>query len=222
MARQCWIPCKSAGDDALAAWQCQQFYSRQKINGYCLTVPGGDVGIRQCQQFYTHLSSSARPASEASTSALTPSVVSSVATSQAGPTNPASQRGPGKSQIPLKQLGGTFVISVTINNALQLAFIIDSGASDVSIPADVVLTLVRAGTITDTDFLGKRLYRLADGSTVPSQTFRIRSLTVGDRTLENVTGSVASASASLLLGQSFLSRFRSWSIDNQRMVLMLE
>jgi clan AA aspartic protease (TIGR02281 family) len=122
----------------------------------------------------------------------------------------------------LKQLGGTFVIPVTINNALQLAFIIDSGASDVSIPADVVLTLVRAGTITDTDFLGKRLYRLADGSTVPSQTFRIRSLTVGDRALENVTGSVASASASLLLGQSFLSRFRSWSIDNQRMVLMLE
>jgi clan AA aspartic protease (TIGR02281 family) len=122
----------------------------------------------------------------------------------------------------LKQLGGTFIVPVTINNALQLAFVIDSGASDVSVPADVVLTLVRARTITDTDFLGKRLYGLADGSTVPSQTFHIRSLAVGDRTLENVTGSVAPASASLLLGQSFLGRFRSWSIANQRMVLVLE
>jgi hypothetical protein len=52
--------------------------------------------------------------------------------------------------------------------------------------------------------------------------FRIRSLKVGDQVLENVLGSEAPASAILLLGQSFLSRFRSWSIDNQRKVLVLE
>jgi hypothetical protein len=36
-----------------------------------------------------------------------------------------------------------------------LASVIDSGASDVSIPTDVVLTLVRSGAITDTVFLEK-------------------------------------------------------------------
>ena len=62
---------------------------------------------------------------------------------------------------------GTLVVRVTINGQLTLKFLIDSGASDVSIPADVVLTLVHAGMITDADFLGKQTYRLADGSRVP-------------------------------------------------------
>jgi clan AA aspartic protease (TIGR02281 family) len=117
--------------------------------------------------------------------------------------------------------GGTFVIPVRINDQITLEFVIDSGASDVSIPADVVMTLHRTGTITDSDFLGARKYRLADGSTVPSQQFVIRSLNIGGRTLENVTGAIAPVEGSLLLGQSFLRRFKSWSIDNQRAALIL-
>ena len=83
------------------------------------------------------------------------------------------------------------------------------------------MTLLRTGTIAESDFLGTQKYRLADGSTVPSQQFVIRSLKVGDRTLENVTGSIAPVEGSLLLGQSFLRRFKSWSIDNQRETLIL-
>ena len=117
--------------------------------------------------------------------------------------------------------GGTFAVPVTINDQFTLKFIVDSGAADVSIPADVVGTLVRTETITDADFLGKQTYRMADGSSVPSQQFMIRSLKVGDKTLENVTGSIAPVAGSLLLGQSFLSRFKSWSIDNQARQLIL-
>ena len=62
---------------------------------------------------------------------------------------------------------------------------------------------------------------LADGSRVPSQTFRIRSLKAGNKVLENVAGSVASVEGSLLLGQSFLRRFKSWSVDNTKHVLLL-
>jgi tetratricopeptide (TPR) repeat protein len=124
--------------------------------------------------------------------------------------------------IPLQIEGGTFKVPVSINNRITLNFVLDSGAADVSIPADVVLTLIRTGTLNAADFLGKQTYRMADGSTVPSQTFRIRSLKVGDKVLENVTGSIASVEGSLLLGQSFLSRLKSWSIDNQRQVLILQ
>jgi predicted aspartyl protease len=91
--------------------------------------------------------------------------------------------------IPMISDGGTFRVPVTINGQLTLNFVIDSGAADVSVPTDVVMTLLRTGTITDADFLGKQTYRLADGSTVPSQQFVIRSLKVGDKTLENVVGS---------------------------------
>src|SRR5271165_31460 len=117
--------------------------------------------------------------------------------------------------------GGTFVVPVRINDQITLEFVIDSGASDVSIPADVVMTLLRTGTITDADFLGTQKYRMADGSSVPSQQFVIRSLKVGDRTLNDVTGSIAPVEGGLLLGQSFLRRFKSWSIDNQREALIL-
>ena len=127
-----------------------------------------------------------------------------------------------ESGVPLKQSGGTLVVPVTINNTVEMPSIVDSGASDVSIPADVVTVLMRTGTISDGDFLGKRTYRLADGSTVPTPIFRIRSVKVGNKVLENVTGSVALGSGGLLLGQSFLGRFRSWSIDNERKVLVLD
>jgi hypothetical protein len=54
-----------------------------------------------------------------------------------------------------------------------------------------------------------------------SQRFSIRSLKVGDNTLENVTGSIAPGARGLLLRQSFLRRFKSWSIDNQNQALIL-
>jgi predicted aspartyl protease len=128
----------------------------------------------------------------------------------------------GATSIPVKAQGGTYVVPVLINKAITLNFVIDSGASDVSIPADVVLTLVRSGTVLRSDFIGTKTYTLADGSTVPSTTFRIRSLTMGNNVvIENVTGSIAPVRGELLLGQSFLSRFKSWSIDNAKQALVL-
>jgi predicted aspartyl protease len=124
-------------------------------------------------------------------------------------------------EIPLEPESGTFLVPVTINGALILKFTIDSGASDVSIPADVVSTLIRAGTISSGDFLGSETYKLADGSALPSERFVIRSLKVGNKLIENVVGSVAPMQGGLLLGQSFLGRFNKWSIDNKRNVLIL-
>lgn len=126
------------------------------------------------------------------------------------------------SSIAMKKVGGIYAVPVLVNNAITLDFFVDSGAADVTIPEDVVSTLMRAGTILDTDFIGVMTYSLADGSRVKSKTFRIRSLKLGDRVVENVTGSVAPTKGSLLLGQSFLGHFKSWSIDNTKHVLVLE
>ena len=56
---------------------------------------------------------------------------------------------------------------------------------------------------------------------MPSATFRIRSLAAGSALVENVLGSVAPVNGPLILGQSFLARFRSWSIDNVMHALVL-
>ena len=65
--------------------------------------------------------------------------------------------------IPLLVQGGTFIIPVQINGQITLNFTIDSGAADVTIPADVVTTLMRTGTIQKSDFIGHQNFRLADG-----------------------------------------------------------
>jgi hypothetical protein len=71
--------------------------------------------------------------------------------------------GSSQAVVPMVGDGGTFTVPVTINNQLTLKFVTDSGASDVSIPTDVVSTLVRTGTIADTDFLGSQTYNWPTG-----------------------------------------------------------
>jgi predicted aspartyl protease len=124
--------------------------------------------------------------------------------------------------VPMHIEGGIYVVPVLINGTIPLDFVVDSGAADVSIPADVIMVLMRTGTLEQSDFLGQRTYQLADGSTVPSELFRIRTLNVGGKVFENVTGSVASVKSPLLLGQSFLGRFKSWKIDNTQHALVFE
>jgi predicted aspartyl protease len=121
----------------------------------------------------------------------------------------------------MEESGGVYVVAVRFNDTITLNSVVDSGAADVSVPADIVSTLMRAKTVTEQDFLGKQTYVLADGSKVPSQRFRIRSLKVGNKTVENVVASIASVNGEILLGQSFLNKFTSWSVDNEQHALIL-
>jgi hypothetical protein len=116
--------------------------------------------------------------------------------------------------------GGTFIVPVLINDKITLDFTLDSGAAEVSVPLDVFLTLQRTNTISKQDMLEPATYVLADGSTSKQQRFRIRTLKVGDLELHDIAGSVAPVRGSLLLGQSFLSRVQTWSVDNQRHLLV--
>lgn len=141
----------------------------------------------------------------------------------AGPSSPSAidAKASDVEEIALVQSGRLFEIPVQINGAITLNFIIDSGASDVQIPFDVFSTLVRANAIASSDILGAQDYVLADGSKQKSPKFLIRELKIGKYVLRNVPGSVGSPSGSLLLGQSFLSHFDSWTLDNKRHVLKL-
>src|SRR6202043_633522 len=96
------------------------------------------------------------------------------------PTHPEASSNPARIEVPLKSVGGTFMVPVFINGAITLNFVVDSGASDVAVPADVVGTLIRTRTIGPSDFVGRQTYVLADGSEAPSDIFIIRSLKVGD------------------------------------------
>ncbi len=99
-------------------------------------------------------------------------------------------------------------------------FILDSGASDVQVPAEVFLLLYPRGTPAPR-FLAGGSYRLADGRVVQSRRFVIPSLRVGDYEFPDVPASIGEPGAPLLLGQNVLGRLGRWSIDNRRGVLVL-
>jgi predicted aspartyl protease len=60
-----------------------------------------------------------------------------------------------------------------------------------------------------------------DGSALRNARFNIRELRVGNHVVWNVPASMGSVSGDALLGQSFLSRVGSWTLDNERHVLVL-
>ncbi|MEI9994541.1 MAG: retropepsin-like aspartic protease [Rhizomicrobium sp.] len=123
--------------------------------------------------------------------------------------------------IPMKKDGGVYVVPVSVNGAVTVDCIVDSGASDVNIPSRVFEQLLRSGSLGDGDMLGTRTYTLADGSTQRGRVVRIRALKVGGLVVKDVVASVGGAGASALLGQSFLERFSAWSLDNRHHALVL-
>jgi predicted aspartyl protease len=127
-----------------------------------------------------------------------------------------------RTRVLLVDRGGVFMVPARINDAIDLDFLVDSGATDVSVPVDVVMTLLRSGTLTAADFTGSKTYLLADGSKLPSATFIMKSLRIGDRTVRDVECAISPIQGELLIGQSLLRRFKSWSIDNSTHQLVLE
>jgi hypothetical protein len=125
-------------------------------------------------------------------------------------------------EIPLEKIGGVYTLAVRINKVITLNFILDSGASEVLIPAEVALTLQRSGTIHSADHLPERVYVLADGSKMKKHRFRLRSLEIGRSEIKNVPAAVGPAGSPPLLGQSVLEKLGVWSLDSSRKVLIIE
>jgi hypothetical protein len=123
--------------------------------------------------------------------------------------------------VPIQRKGRNYVVPGLVNNVVTLNFVVDSGASVVSIPADVIATLKSTGALSDRDFTGQQIMGLADGSRVPSETFQLRSLRIGDWLVHDVIAAVTPVGAPPLLGQTFFGRLKSWSIDNVNQALVL-
>ncbi|MDP1814572.1 MAG: retropepsin-like aspartic protease [Leadbetterella sp.] len=130
---------------------------------------------------------------------------------------------PDKNLIDLTYINGVYSLPVNLNNVMKLDFILDLGASDVSLSPDVFLVLYRAGTIKETDFIGTETYRFADGSTAKSNVFNLSTIKIGDIELKNVRASISNnINSPLLLGQSALKKFSSYKIDNQNNKLIID
>ncbi|GAB3567748.1 hypothetical protein GCM10027578_19180 [Spirosoma luteolum] len=132
------------------------------------------------------------------------------------------QIGDGPTEVAMEKRNGVYTIPVTVNGR-SMSFILDTGASLISMSTTEAELLFRRGTIGPRDIIGRSQFQDANGDISPGAIIRLRSVQIGDRVLENVNANVVgNAKAPLLLGQSALSKFGRISLDYRRNVVTFE
>lgn len=117
---------------------------------------------------------------------------------------------------------GLLYVDATLNG-VQKRFIFDTGASTISINADLYRTLVNAGKISSADVVGNVNVVIASGNSVPGKVLRLRTVQLGNVTLKNVEAIVMPVNdAPLLIGQSIFSQFETVAIDYKNSKIKLE
>lgn len=127
-----------------------------------------------------------------------------------------------QSVIKMRHENGVYYVPCKING-VEMDFVFDTGASDITISLTEALFLYKQNKLEDKDIKGSKYYQIADGSISEGTIINLSSVTIGNKTLHNVKASVVhNAEAPLLLGQSALSRFGKISIDYKRNEITLD
>jgi Predicted aspartyl protease len=122
----------------------------------------------------------------------------------------------GKTVIKMKEENGVYYVPCKING-IEMQFIFDTGASDITISLTEALFLFKQNKLSENDFVGLQEYQIADGSIHEGMIVILKTVEIGDKLLHNVQASIVeNMSAPLLLGQSALSTMGKISIDYKK------
>mgnify|MGYP002558740324 CR=1 FL=1 len=122
-------------------------------------------------------------------------------------------------EIPFRRDGETYVVECKVNS-LPLRFVLDTGASDVSISDVEAAFMFKNGYLSSRDVRGDGRYLTADGSVIQGTIVNLRDIEFAGLHLRNVRASVVkSQNAPLLLGQSVLSHLGKIEIDTKDSVI---
>ncbi len=122
-------------------------------------------------------------------------------------------------RIKMQEENGIFTIPCTVNG-LNLRFIFDTGASDVSISLTEALFMLKNGYMTENDIIGTSNYSIANGAIEEGTNIIIREIKIDGLTLNNIHASIVhSLDAPLLLGQSALSQLGVLQIDGNELTI---
>lgn len=104
-----------------------------------------------------------------------------------------------------------------------MKFIFDTGASDIFISPAEAMVLIRQGTLTEDDFIGKQNYQDATGRISESLVVNLRSVKIGNQELKNIKASISdNENSPLLFGQTALERFGKIEIDNKEQKIIFK
>lgn len=126
--------------------------------------------------------------------------------------------------VPFEEQGGVKLIDVMINGQFTVKMILDSGCSGTLISMAEAKYLYDKGCFTEEDILGTTQSQIADGSIVENMVINLRQLVIGNQIVcNNVTATVSSnTEAPLLLGNEVLNRVPSYSVDNEKKLIIFK
>ena len=116
-------------------------------------------------------------------------------------------------KVSMRKEGGVYLVPITVNG-LSLDFIFDTGASSISLSSAEAMVMLRQGQITQDDIVGQQQFQDATGGVSVGTIILLRTVQIGNITLENVQATVVdNIQAPLLLGQTALAKFGKVTID---------
>jgi clan AA aspartic protease (TIGR02281 family) len=123
-------------------------------------------------------------------------------------------------RIAMEKNGGVYTTPCTVNG-LQLRFVFDTGASNVSISLSEAVFMLKNGYLDEEDLHGSSYSQIANGELVENTTINIKELKIGGIKLQNVEAIVIhELSAPLLLGQSAIQRLGPIQIKDDELIIM--
>ena len=115
--------------------------------------------------------------------------------------------------IKMKREGGVSIIPCKVNG-LNLNFIFDTGASDVSISLTEANFMLKNGYLRESDFIGTDKYLDASGSISEGIVINLRLIEIAGLEMTNIRASIEkNLHAPLLLGQSAISKLGKFQLD---------
>ncbi|MBN1330963.1 MAG: retroviral-like aspartic protease family protein [Candidatus Heimdallarchaeota archaeon] len=121
-----------------------------------------------------------------------------------------------KTIVKMTKSNGIYQIPVEING-VKMFFIFDTGAGLISISVTEANFLYKQGKLSSEDIVGEANFSDANGDISEGTIIILRTVKIGNRTLQNIEASVVhNLNAPLLMGQSALEKFGKISIDYQR------
>ena len=120
----------------------------------------------------------------------------------------------------MKKVGGVYEVPCKVNG-LNLSFIFDTGASDVSISLIEALFMIRHGYLKEENILGAVSFSIANGDIAEGTKILLKEVEIGGLKLYNVKASIVhEMSAPLLLGQSAIQKLGRITIDGDKIIII--
>jgi len=124
--------------------------------------------------------------------------------------------------VKMYEKDGVRYVPVKINGQ-ELDFVFDTGASDICISLLEAYILLKNGTLKEEDIIGSQQFMTASGDIAEGTRIKLKSVQIGNKLIENVEATVVdNMDAACLLGQSVLSQFGKYTIDNQSNEIIFE